>query len=41
MTIKILIDMNLSPDWVQVLQKHGWSAVHWSSVAITAHPIAP
>jgi predicted nuclease of predicted toxin-antitoxin system len=32
MTIKILIDMNLSPDWAQVLQKHGWSAVHWSSV---------
>src|SRR5262245_54857905 len=32
MSVKILIDMNLSPDWVKVLQRHGWSAVHWSSV---------
>jgi predicted nuclease of predicted toxin-antitoxin system len=32
MSVKILIDMNLSPDWVQVLQGHGWSAVHWSAV---------
>ena len=26
MSIKILIDMNLSPDWVPVLQNAGWSA---------------
>ena len=32
MNIKLLIDMNLSPDWVAVLKTHGWSAVHWSSV---------
>jgi predicted nuclease of predicted toxin-antitoxin system len=32
MSIKILIDMNLSPDWVPVLQNAGWSAVHWSTV---------
>jgi predicted nuclease of predicted toxin-antitoxin system len=30
--MKILIDMNLSPDWVKVLQKAGWEAVHWSTV---------
>src|SRR5260370_32809401 len=24
--------MNLSPDWVAVLQRHGWEAVHWSTV---------
>ena len=30
MTIKILIDMNLSPDWVNALIAHGWPAVHWS-----------
>ena len=24
--------MNLSPEWVPVLQRHGWEAVHWSSV---------
>jgi predicted nuclease of predicted toxin-antitoxin system len=24
--------MNLSPDWAPVLQRHGWPAVHWSTV---------
>ena len=24
--------MNLSPEWVPVLQKHGWQATHWSLV---------
>jgi predicted nuclease of predicted toxin-antitoxin system len=32
MSLSILIDMNLSPDWVAFLGKHGWSAVHWSKV---------
>ena len=27
-----LIDMNLSPAWVQVFEQHGISAVHWSQV---------
>ena len=30
--MKILIDMNLSPDWVKVLEGAGWEAVHWSTV---------
>jgi len=30
--MKILVDMNLSPQWVAVLQRHGWEAIHWSSV---------
>ena len=30
--MKILIDMNLSPAWVEVLAKHGFPAVHWSTV---------
>jgi predicted nuclease of predicted toxin-antitoxin system len=30
--MKIVIDMNLSPLWVDVLVGHGWQAVHWSSV---------
>jgi predicted nuclease of predicted toxin-antitoxin system len=30
--VKILIDMNLSPDWASVLHKHGWDALHWSAV---------
>jgi predicted nuclease of predicted toxin-antitoxin system len=30
--MKILIDMNLPPRWVQVLAAAGWEAVHWSQV---------
>ena len=30
--MKLLVDMNLSPDWVPLLTSHGWSAVHWSTV---------
>ena len=29
--MKILINMNLSPEWVEVLATHGINAVHWSS----------
>jgi predicted nuclease of predicted toxin-antitoxin system len=32
MSIKVLIDMNLSPNWVPLLQSAGWSATHWSTV---------
>ena len=32
MRLQILVDMNLSPQWVPALQKHGWPAVHWSTV---------
>lgn len=32
MVIKILVDMNLPPSWISVLQGAGWSAVHWSTV---------
>jgi predicted nuclease of predicted toxin-antitoxin system len=30
--IKLVVDIGLSPAWVDVFTKHGWSAVHWSSV---------
>ena len=30
--MKIVIDMNLSPDWVKVLENAGWETVHWSTV---------
>jgi predicted nuclease of predicted toxin-antitoxin system len=30
--MKILMDMNLSPRWVQVIEKHGWESVHWSTI---------
>jgi len=29
MSLRILIDMNLSPSWVEVLQHAGFEACHW------------
>jgi predicted nuclease of predicted toxin-antitoxin system len=31
-SIAILVDMNLSPEWVPLLSRNGWAAVHWSTV---------
>ncbi|MEZ4674188.1 MAG: DUF5615 family PIN-like protein [Caldilineaceae bacterium] len=30
--MKILLDMNMSHQWVDVFQRQGWEAVHWSSI---------
>jgi hypothetical protein len=30
--MKILIDMNLSPAWVSVLEEAGHTASHWSTI---------
>ena len=30
--MKILIDMNLSPEWEEALHSAGWPATHWSRV---------
>ena len=30
--MKLLVDMNLSPDWVAIITQAGWDAVHWSNV---------
>jgi predicted nuclease of predicted toxin-antitoxin system len=32
MSLSILVDMNLSPEWVPVLTAAGWPAVHWSKI---------
>jgi len=32
MSIKLLIDMNLSPQWVESFQREGWEAIHWSTI---------
>ena len=32
MRLKFLVDMNLSPEWVPVLWRHGWRAIHWSTI---------
>lgn len=36
--MKILIDMNLSPDWGLILVEAGFDAIHWSNVG---NPQAP
>jgi predicted nuclease of predicted toxin-antitoxin system len=40
MTIRVLVDMNLSPEWVRVLIDEGWEAVHWSAVGDPRAPDA-
>ena len=30
--MKLLVDKNLSPDWIPLLKSRGWEAVHWSSL---------
>ncbi|MDZ4842069.1 MAG: DUF5615 family PIN-like protein [Hyphomicrobium aestuarii] len=37
MTIRVVVDMNLSPDWARVLSEAGFEAVHWRNVG---HPNA-
>jgi predicted nuclease of predicted toxin-antitoxin system len=32
MSLALLIDMNLSPDWVDELAACGWPSVHWSAI---------
>ncbi|MEX2173472.1 MAG: DUF5615 family PIN-like protein [Pirellulaceae bacterium] len=32
MSVPLVIDMNLSVEWVAELARHGWSAVHWSTI---------
>jgi predicted nuclease of predicted toxin-antitoxin system len=36
--MRLVIDINLSPEWVEVFHEHGYSAVHWSAVG---NPRAP
>jgi len=40
MSVRLLVDMNLSPEWIAELSRHGYSAVHWSTVGAprTADP---
>ena len=32
MSLKILVDVNLSPQWVTLLKSHGWDAVAWIDI---------
>lgn len=38
MSLRLLVDVNLSPEWIPMLISAGYSAVHWSSVG---NPSAP
>ena len=41
MSLPILIDMNLSPAWVEWFDAHGWLAVHWSPSATRVQRTGP
>jgi predicted nuclease of predicted toxin-antitoxin system len=32
MSLRIVIDMNLSLEWIPLLEQAGWTAIHWSSI---------
>jgi predicted nuclease of predicted toxin-antitoxin system len=36
--VKLLVDMNLSPSWIERLAGHGFEVVHWSSVGAATAP---
>ena len=36
--MKLLVDMNLSPSWVERLERHGFEAVHWSTIGAATAP---
>ena len=38
--MKILVDMNLSPEWLEVLRQQGWEAAHWSTIGSPKAPDA-
>lgn len=38
MTLRLLVDMNLSPAWVPLLEASGFVAVHWSSIGLPNAP---
>src|SRR5438105_2170482 len=37
-SMKLLIDMNLSPLWVEFLARSGFDSIHWSSVGQASAP---
>jgi predicted nuclease of predicted toxin-antitoxin system len=32
MTVRLLLDMNVSAEWIPELSLHGWYAIHWVTV---------
>jgi predicted nuclease of predicted toxin-antitoxin system len=36
--VKLLVDMNLSPSWVDRLVRHGFEVVHWATIGAATAP---
>lgn len=36
--MKLVVDINLSPEWVELFREHGYSAVHWSEIGDPRSP---
>ena len=36
--MRLLVDMNLSQDWVPLLASHGWEVSHWAAVGPGSAP---
>lgn len=36
--MNILIDMNISPDWCEILTKQGFPTVHWHTIGLSDAP---
>ena len=36
--MKLLVDMNLSPGWIDRLARHGFEAIHWSTIGAATAP---
>ncbi len=36
--MKVLVDMNLSPRWVPLLEEAGYSVAHWSAIGVASAP---
>ena len=32
MNVRLVVDMNLSVEWIPEFARNGWSAVHWSTI---------
>jgi predicted nuclease of predicted toxin-antitoxin system len=36
--VKLLVDMNLSPEWVRLFRENGFNALHWSEIGRATAP---
>ncbi len=36
--VRVLIDMNLSPEWCKVFESVSWTSYHWNDVGLPSAP---